>query len=62
MIRETSNTKKREIRFPGICGAAKQLGVNRVHLYLVLSGQRESKRLLNGLKKIKFMKAGYNGR
>ena len=34
------------IRFPGITRAAKRLKVTRIHLYLVLSGQRTSHRLL----------------
>lgn len=48
MIRETIQTAKgkRNIRFRGVCKDALQLGVSRVHLYLVLSGRRESKRLL----------------
>ncbi|MFA6962424.1 MAG: hypothetical protein WC205_16840 [Opitutaceae bacterium] len=33
-------------KFPGIVGAAHALGVNRTHLYLVLSGKRTSARLL----------------
>jgi hypothetical protein len=34
------------IRFPGITRAAERLKVTRIHLYLVLSGQRTSHRLL----------------
>lgn len=34
------------IQFPGITHAAKRLKVTRIHLYLVLSGQRTSHRLL----------------
>lgn len=34
------------VRFPGIVGAAKALKVSRIHLYLVLTGQRTSHRLL----------------
>jgi hypothetical protein len=37
-------TRKPE-RFPGIIDAARRLGVSRVHLYLVLSGRRESRSL-----------------
>lgn len=29
-------------RFPGIVADAARLGVNRIHLYLVLTGQRKS--------------------
>lgn len=36
----------RSVRFPGLMNAAKALGVHRNHLYLVLSGQRTSHRLL----------------
>jgi len=36
---------KREFRYPGICEAAKELGVNRSHLYRVLSGERVSPRI-----------------
>ena len=46
-----SNKKNKPIgrhvtRFPGIVADARELGVNRIHLYLVLSGQRQSKSLL----------------
>jgi hypothetical protein len=34
------------IRFPGITADARRLKVTRIHLYLVLSGQRTSHRLL----------------
>jgi len=33
---------KRQVRFPGICGMARKLGVSREHLYRVLIGQRTS--------------------
>ena len=32
-------------RFPGICQAARDLGVSRLHLYMVLVGMRVSHRL-----------------
>ena len=35
-----------ETKFFGICAAAEALGVHRIHLYLVLSGKRESRSLL----------------
>ena len=44
--RNVRNPGNRGTRFPGICAAASALGVNRIHLYLVLSGQRESRRLM----------------
>jgi hypothetical protein len=34
--------QKRNVRFPGICAAAKALGVTREHLYRVLTGERHS--------------------
>jgi hypothetical protein len=33
------------VRFPGIMRDARELGVSRIHLYLVLSGKRVSRRL-----------------
>lgn len=32
-------------RYPGIMRASRDLGVNRIHLYLVLTGKRVSHRL-----------------
>ena len=44
MIRATYASKKAKVtRFHGICRAAETLGVTRVHLYLVLTGKRESR-------------------
>ncbi len=37
---------KRTTRFPGIVEDAKALGVNRIHLWLVLTGRRQSTRLM----------------
>lgn len=53
--KDTGNTKEskmektqtRRKRIEGIVKAAEQLGVTRVHLYLVLTGQRESRSLLS---------------
>jgi hypothetical protein len=48
MIRETKRKRKRkqaatrQPRIKGLCAAAEALGVHRTHLYLVLSGKRES--------------------
>lgn len=39
------HTSKR-VRFPGIMRDAQRLKVSRIHLYLVLTGQRVSHRLL----------------
>jgi hypothetical protein len=43
----TRQTKKRQVRFPGLLNAAHALGVHRNHLYLVLSGKRPSASLSN---------------
>lgn len=40
------------IRFPGIVAAARTLKVSRIHLYLVLTGQRTSHRLLKRYNKL----------
>lgn len=37
--------KKRAIRFPGIVRHAQALGVSRVHLWFVLTGERRSPRI-----------------
>lgn len=38
--------RRRATRFPGIVADAARLGVSRIHLYYVLTGQRESRPLL----------------
>lgn len=43
----------REVRFVGIGRDADSLGVSRIHLYLVLSGQRRSRRLLSRYTQLK---------
>jgi hypothetical protein len=43
---KTKSQQKRRTRFPGICTDAELLGVSREHLYRVLTGERESKSLL----------------
>jgi hypothetical protein len=48
MLRETKasgKAKPRRVIHRGICAAAAELGVNRTHLWLVLSGRRQSRRL-----------------
>ncbi len=49
MLRATTNRRKeknkklkRRVMFPGIASHAEKLGVSRVHLWRVLSGQRQS--------------------
>ena len=37
--------KKKIIKYPGIFAAARELGVDRMHLYFVLRGDRKSKRI-----------------
>ena len=52
-IKRTSNPrnggkckgKARGLRFPGLVEHAKRLGVSRIHLYFVLTGQRVSPRI-----------------
>jgi len=45
--KETPQKPSRQVRFPGICTAAHDLGVHRNHLRLVLLGKRTSKKLVN---------------
>lgn len=40
-----TQTGRRGTKFPGIVAAARDLGVSRIHLYYVLIGERESKRI-----------------
>lgn len=47
---------KRVVRFPGICEQARLLGVSRQHLFLVLSGQRDSVRLMTQYNQLKASK------
>ncbi len=48
MVNRSQNNRQRKsaLRFPGIVRAARLLRVSRGHLWLVLSGRRESKPLL----------------
>ena len=41
-----AGVRKRRVRIAGIGAMAAALGVTRQHLWLVLTGQRESRRLL----------------
>jgi hypothetical protein len=41
----TPKKRRRGVRFPGIAGFSRQLGVDRVHVYRVLTGQRKSPRI-----------------
>lgn len=43
---QVNQTRQNRVRFPGIIRDAKRLNVSRIHLYLVLTGQRTSHRLL----------------
>jgi hypothetical protein len=49
----TLNWTPRKPRFPGITADARALGVTRVHLYLVLRGDRPSPGLLRRYKELK---------
>jgi hypothetical protein len=57
MLRETRATHKgkapRRVKFPGIGKDAERLGVHRIHLYLVLTGERTSHRLLSRYHQLK---------
>jgi len=43
----TKQKPSRQVRFPGICTFAHELGVHRNHLRLVLMGKRKSKSLMD---------------
>lgn len=43
--RIATRTKTRAQRFPGIVARARALGVSRIHLYYVLTGERRSPRI-----------------
>ena len=45
--------KRRAVKFPGIVTDAETLGVTRQHLYGVLVGSRQSRRLLNAYRALK---------
>lgn len=49
---------KRKVRFPGICEDAQELGVTRVHLWMVLTGDRKSKRLMQRYRDLKAKQKG----
>jgi len=54
MLRDTPRKRiKNRAKFPGIVAAARALGVTRIHLYLVLSGKRESKSLRKRYRELK---------
>lgn len=52
-VRQEIKSDHRLIRFPGLLTAADQLGVHRNHLYLVLSGQRTSHKLMRRYQALK---------
>lgn len=41
-----SEKPRRAVRFKGICAQAEELGVDRIHLWKVITGRRESRSLL----------------
>lgn len=51
--RPAQNLGRHTTRFPGIVADAKTLSVSRIHLYLVLTGQRTSHRLLADYRRLK---------
>jgi hypothetical protein len=57
-IKRNARVKKtrRVVRFPGLVTDAERLGVHRNHLYLVLSGQRTSQKLLTKYQELKTTK------
>ncbi len=54
----TTITTKSNIKFPGICRDAKKLGVERTHLYRVLTGKRISVSLMKRYKALKSTQGG----
>jgi hypothetical protein len=42
---EPKKVYAKKLRFPGICEFAKSAGVHRLHVYHVLTGERQSRRL-----------------
>lgn len=49
----TTQTKRSQrIKYPGISEHARRLGVSRLHLWMVLQGRRESRRLMNRYRKL----------
>ena len=44
-MKKSAQQKKTAVKFRGITRHAEQLGVRREHLWLVLTGQRQSRRL-----------------
>ena len=56
MLRETKPAKQAKpsrVKYAGIMADAASLGVHRIHLYLVLSGRRESRSLLRRYRQLK---------
>jgi 16S rRNA U1498 N3-methylase RsmE len=51
--RRKSSKKRGPTRYPGIVRHASQLGVSRIHLWYVLTGQRDSKPLLRRYHELK---------
>jgi DNA-binding phage protein len=51
--RRKSTKKRRVVRFAGICAAARELGVTRIHLYRVLTKERRSPGLMTRYRALK---------
>jgi hypothetical protein len=56
MLQDIPRSERRRPRFPGIVEDARRLGVSRVHLYLVLIGDRQSPTLLARYQRLKARK------
>lgn len=49
----TTQTKRSQrIKYPGISEHARRLGVSRLHLWMVLQGRRESRRLMERYRRL----------
>jgi hypothetical protein len=46
------NKRNKRTRYPGISEHARTLGVSRPHLWMVLQGQRQSRRLMECYRKL----------
>lgn len=49
IVTVTTKGRSRPNRFKGICAVARELGITRQHLYLVLLGERHSPRITDAI-------------
>jgi len=47
-----AKTKNGRVKYPGISEHARRLGVSRLHLWMVLQGRRESRRLMERYRRL----------